>query len=323
MTILRRSSKGQIIVLYAGVLVVLLGAIGLCTDAGVFYVHWQLLQRAADSAALAGATHLPSDTSTAQSGAVSIAEKNGILASEIVSTPVSANDLSITVNLSRTVPYYFARTLGLTTGVVSVSATAGVQPNNADARGLIPVGLSCPNGATTGNCNGDYTVGTTYSMKQDQSQTSLSGNWGALALGGNGASVYRQNLAFGYNGNIGIGTLVATEPGNIVGPTGQAVAERLAAGVMADPTVAAGAAPSPGNVPTYDPRLVVVPMVDYSASGKGGKTSVPVVLFAQMWLLGVTGNNNTIKAVFLGTLTNPPSGNSVSNFGLLTPVLQN
>jgi Flp pilus assembly protein TadG len=315
-------SRGQTLVLYAGVLVVLLGAIGLCTDAGVFYVHWQLLQRAADSAALAGASYLPSDTSTAQSGAVSMAEKNGILSTEITSTPVSANDLSITVNLTRTVPYYFARALGMTTGLVSVSATAGVQPNPADTRGLIPVGLSCPNGATTGNCNGDYTVGATYSMKQDQSQTSLSGNWGALALGGNGASVYQQNLEFGYNGNIGIGTNVATESGNIVGPTGQAVADRVAAGVLADPTIAAGAAPPPSNVPTYDPRLIAVPMVDFSASGKGGKTSVPVVLFAQMWLLGVSGNNNTIQAVFLGTLPNPPTGSTVNNFGLLTPVLQ-
>lgn len=313
-----RHSKGQVMVLYAGVLVVLLGAIGLCTDVAVSYVHWQLLQRAADAAALAGASYLPSDTSTAQSTAVAIAEKNGILASEIVSTPISGTELSITVNLTRTVPYYFARALGLTSGLVNVSATAGVQPNTADARGLIPIGLSCPKG----NCSDKYKVGTTYSMKQDQSQTSLSGNWGALALGGNGASVYRQNLAFGYNGNIGIGSLVATEPGNIVGPTGQAVAERLAAGVAADPTVAAGAAPAPGNVPTYDPRLVVLPMVDYSASGKGGKTSVPVVSFAQMWLLGVTGNNNTIQAVFLGTLTNPPSGSSVNNFGVLTPVLQ-
>jgi len=309
-------------VLYAGVLVVLLGAIGLCTDAGVFYVHWQLLQRAADSAAIAGANYLPSDTSTAQSGAVSMAEKNGILAGEITSTPVSGNDLSITVNLSRTVPYYFARALGMTTGVVSVSATAGVQPNSANARGLIPIGLSCPNGATTGNCNGDYTVGTTYSMKQDQSQTSLSGNWGALALGGNGADVYQQNLALGYNGTMGIGSQLTTKPGNVVGPTGAGIAERIAAGVAADPSIPAGSAPAPGNVPTYDPRLIAVPMVDYSAAGKGGRTTVPVVLFAQMWLLGVSGNNNSIQAVFLGTLPNPPTGSTVNNFGLLTPVLQ-
>src|SRR5579863_3221144 len=126
-----RHSKGQVLVLYSGILAVLLGAVGLATDVGVFYVNWQLLQRTADSAALAGATYLPSDASTAQSTAVATAEKNGILAGEIVSTPVSANGLSITVNLSRTVSYYFARALGLTTGVVSASATAGVQQNNA------------------------------------------------------------------------------------------------------------------------------------------------------------------------------------------------
>ena len=310
----RGRSKGQIMTLAALIIPFLLGAIGLCTDVAVFYVNWELMQKAADSAALAGANYLPFDSSSAQKSAVTFAENNGILANEIAGTQVSADQLSITVSLARTVPYYFARVLGMTDAAVNVAARAGVQQNGANGRGLIPLGLSCPQG----NCSG-YIVGTTYSMKQNQSQTSLSGNWGALALGASGANQYRQNLAFGYTGAIG--TSVNSETGNIVGPTGQAVAERIAAGVMVDSTIAAGLAPL-GIAPAYDPRLVVVPMVDFSASGKGGKTTVPIVQFAQMGLLGASSNNNTVNAVYLGTTT-PSQTATVANFGVLTPVLLN
>jgi Flp pilus assembly protein TadG len=309
-----RHSKGQIATLLALVIPALIATIALGTDVTVMYFNWQLLQKAADSAALAGANYLPFDSTTAQNTAVTFPTNNGIQASEIVGTPVSADRLSITVNLSRTVPYYFARVIGMTDAAINVTATAGIQQNGANGRGLVPIGLSCPNG----NCGG-YVVGTTYSMKQDQSQTSLSGNWGALALGGTGADVYERNLAFGYTGPIG--ATVPTKPGNVVGPTGQGVAERLAAAALVDSAMPAGSSP-PGAPPSYDPRLIVVPMVDYSASGKGGRTDVPVLQFAQMWLLGVSGNNNTVNAVYLGTVTSSGSA-TVANFGVMTPILLN
>jgi Flp pilus assembly protein TadG len=310
----RGRSKGQVMTLFALMIPALLGVIGLCTDAAVIYVNWEVMQKAADAAALAGANYLPFDSSSAQKTATTFAENNGIQSKEITGTQVSLDQLSITVKLNRTVPYYFARVVGMSDAAVNVTARAGVQPNGANGRGLIPLGLSCPQG----NCSA-YIPGLTYSLKQDQSQTSLSGNWGALALGAPGANQYRQNLAFGYTGTIG--TSVATETGNIVGPTGQAVAERIAAGVMVDSSILAGLAPL-GIAPAYDPRLVVVPMVDFSASGKGGNTTVPIVQFAQMWLLGTSGNNNTVNAVYLGTTT-PSQSATVANFGVLTPVLLN
>lgn len=320
-------SRGQIMVLYAGALALALaGAVALGTDVAVLYVNWQQLQKAADAAALAGANYLPLDPSQAPTTASTYAQNNGIAPGEIVSTPVSGDQLSITVNLRRTVPYYFARTLGMTNAVINVKATAGVLQNGASGRGLIPLGLSCPGGATSGNCNGDYVVGNTYTMKQDQSQTSLSGNWGALALGGNGASVYLQNLVKGFDGPISVGTSVATEPGNIVGPTGQGIGDRVAGGAATDPAIPAGSAPAAGASASsyqYDSRFVVVPMVDYTTSGKGGKTAVPVVVFAEMWLLGTSKNNNTVNAVFMGTIPSPSGGTTVTNFGILSPVLLN
>ena len=318
-------SRGQVAVLYAGIIAVLIGAIGLCGDVGVMYINWEELQRAADAAALAGANYLPLDSATAKTTATTVAEDNGIKAGEIAGTSVSGDDLKMTVQLNRTVPYYFAAVLGMTNQLISVKATAGIQQNGAFGRGMIPLGLSCPNGSQTGNCNGDYTVGTTYALKQDQSSTSLSGNWGALALGGNGAAVYRKNIEFGYTGAISVGTSVATEPGNVVGPTGQAIGDRITEGASVDPSIAAGSAPPKGAALSsyeYDPRMVVLPMVDFKVSGKGGKTSIPVVQFAQMWLLGTSGNNATVNAVFMGIA--PDTGSTtVGDFGMLSPVLLN
>src|ERR1039457_5753645 len=50
-----RSSGGQIAVLYAGILVTLIGAIALGTDVAAMYVNWQQVRKAADAGALAGA----------------------------------------------------------------------------------------------------------------------------------------------------------------------------------------------------------------------------------------------------------------------------
>src|ERR1019366_8385214 len=69
-------SKGQMMILYAGAIVALLGAVALCTDVAVMYVNWQQAQKAADAAALAGATYLPSNPSTAISTAQNWPENN-------------------------------------------------------------------------------------------------------------------------------------------------------------------------------------------------------------------------------------------------------
>src|SRR5580704_3382460 len=106
-----RSSRGQMVVIVALIIPVLLGAISLGTDVAVFYFNWMQLQKAADAAALAGANYLPDNPSTAQSAAIAYAESNGIKAAEIIATSVASNDLSISVTLQRTVPYYFARAL--------------------------------------------------------------------------------------------------------------------------------------------------------------------------------------------------------------------
>jgi uncharacterized membrane protein len=112
---------GQVGVIMTLVLATLIGAVGLCTDVGVLYFNWVQLQKAADSAALAGAIHLTgipatTDNSKVVATADQYAQLNGIKSAEIVSTTVAGDPKSVTIQLQRTVPYLFARVLGLTNG---------------------------------------------------------------------------------------------------------------------------------------------------------------------------------------------------------------
>lgn len=312
MKFLRRRQPGQFAVLYAIALPVLIAGLAMCTDVGVMYMNWQHLQRAADAAALAGAGYLPGDPASAITASEQFAQNNDTLASEMVGTPtVSSDDSSITVTLKRTVPYYLARVLGMTSQVLQVSSTAGITPDSNGTSGLMPIGLDCESTATP-PCNpNDYsTAGTQFQVKLTQTGA---GNWAALALGGSGANVYRNNLIVGYTGVLDTTQAVSTEPGNLVGPTGQAITDRLDAAQSAD----ASAAPCSSK---YDPRYVVMPIIQYS--GANGKAPVMIENFANVWINGLQNNNNTIDVTFCG-MSDPPvtTAQSSTNFGMLTPIL--
>ena len=53
-----RFSKGQMLALFTIILPVLLGVIALGADFSVIYFNWSMVQKAADAAALAGASQL-------------------------------------------------------------------------------------------------------------------------------------------------------------------------------------------------------------------------------------------------------------------------
>lgn len=303
----KRPSRGQFAVIFALALPAMLGALALSVDVSMMYFNWENLQKAADAGVLAGANSLPYDPSTAATTADAFAVQNGVQSGEIVSTVVSSDQYSITMTVTRTVPYYFGKVIGLSAAPVTVKATAGVIQNQGEARGLIPLGLPC----SVGNCT--YTPGQTMSLKQSQNGP---GNYLALALGGSGANTYRGNLQTGYSGSISVGDLVTTQTGNMTGPTGQGLDPRITLGQNTDPTGSAS------NAPDYDPRRVIMPFVD--PTGINGNSQVPVVGFAVVWVDSTSGNNNTVNVTFLGTLSITTIGGSApQQFGLTAPVLTN
>jgi Putative Flp pilus-assembly TadE/G-like len=147
-------SRGQIAVLYAGVIAILLGAAALGTDVALMYVNWQHVQKTADSAAVAGANFLSSGLTY---GGTIAAGCTGDNAEEAACTYAMTNDPalanapngvtvtepggSLQVVVTETNPYFFAKALNIIPGVsmrtYQVTASATAQPPG-------PVGTVCP-----------------------------------------------------------------------------------------------------------------------------------------------------------------------------------
>jgi Flp pilus assembly protein TadG len=299
---LRDCSKGQIGVIMTLVIVTLVGAIALCADVAVAYYNWVQLQKAADAGVLAGANYLTGNsTTTNESQVISVAntfaQANGVQASEIVKTWTWDNDGKVSMQVSRTVPYVFARLLGLTTGSVAIQATAGLNGTDAPSN-LMPWGLGCTAADAKDNpgCSDLYKRGTLYKIKASQVGP---GNWDPLALGGSGASTYRSNMASGYQGpGLNVGDWVSTEPGNVVGPTREGFKARLEN--AGDSTFVNSTPPTVIN--PSDPQAILVPEVDFS--NINGKSQVQITGFAEMYVVGIDGTNATVSAYFIAALPN-------------------
>jgi Flp pilus assembly protein TadG len=294
MNCMKRRPRGQTAVLFTLAIVALVGGTALCTDVLVMCSNWESMQKAADAAALAGANLLPVDPAGAIATAQSYAVQNRLTASEVGTPAVSPDDQEITVNASRSVPYYFGRVLRLKSQLVQVSATAsapqsiskvggvsglssGVYGTSTGEYPLIPIGL-------------DYTTPYNYNQSVTLNQGQVGpGNWGSLALGGVGGANERSNLANGYSGPIAVNDYVATEPGQKVGPVDQGFTDRINSAMSAYPT-----ATFLNHVPS-DPRAVVLPMVDWSTAQ--GRSGVMVNGFAMLWIDSVSGG--TIQAHFI------------------------
>jgi hypothetical protein len=127
----RRS--GNIILIVATAMVALMGFGAMAVDYGVLVHDKNHLQRACDAAALAAAQELrktgvaATDDASATAMAVATAAQNGVTvnASDIT---FSNNDAAITVPARLTRKLFFARVLGINTGDVAASATAGATP---------------------------------------------------------------------------------------------------------------------------------------------------------------------------------------------------
>ena len=79
---------------------------------------------------------------------------------------------------------------------------------------------------------------------------------------------------------------------------------------------------NPNDIPAGDPCLVVVPVVDFAAAAKAGKTSMPIEAFAEVYL-EPTGPNATSATNIGGCYVSSVVGNTISgstqSFGPMTP----
>ncbi len=131
---LLKNEDGQVVVLFALLLVVLLGFAALAIDVGMVALTKSRMQNAADAAALAGAQKLHISSSEAINTAIAYAGKNGMKATVNkepfdgdtvdAETPYESQSNVIRVECTRNVSYTFARVLGFRNIDVSAHAIA-------------------------------------------------------------------------------------------------------------------------------------------------------------------------------------------------------
>jgi len=314
----RKASKGQAIFIVILALPVLVGVLTMVMDVGNLYYNQVSMQVAVDSGVLAGALYLPSYPSQAVSVAENYAELNGIKAGEIVSCTVSSDNKTVLMSTSRYLPCFFCAVLGegtanaqtapgpgTTSGTgVRASASALIVPIRA-ATGVVPIGVDYRTNLNFGNV---------LQLKQGQVGA---GNWAPLALGGTGASNYSTNVQYGYPGKVAVGDSLQTEPGNVVGPTNQAIQYRISMGQNQFSTGTFH------NHELNDPRVMLIPIVDFS--NINGRSQVPMMGFAMMWISSIDGNG-TITCYFIQqSVPNAqpdPSASGSSTTGATTPILK-
>jgi Flp pilus assembly pilin Flp len=270
----RANESGAVMVLFALLLTALGGFSALVMDIGQLVVVRQRLTNVADAAVLSGARLLP-DEAQARQEALLYAQLNGVPPENVSVSVAGGNRISAT--LTGVAEYGFARLLGFDRQNVMVTAEALAGPVKS-IKGAVPLGIVMD----------DFIYGESYYLKlgsQTPSGGPHRGNFHALALGGSGANNYRNNLKYGYAGNIEIGQMVTTEPGNMAGPTRDGIEYRLAL----DPHSTFD------NIAYDSPRLLLVPIVD--TFEVHGRDDVQVVGLACFFLEDTHGNGE-IKGRF-------------------------
>jgi len=291
----------------------LLGALvaggALALDVGRAQMERRMLSKAADAAALAGVQRLPQDPGGARREALRYLSLNA--PGRTGDAQVSSDGTSITVRASSpSFRLYLGALLGRGVLGLEKTATAAVR-SVVEADSVMPWGLR-------EEARRNATYGSVVVLKYD-AQSAEGSDFGALGIGGSGASVYRENIVRG--ARVRLGTTYAVEPGNMVGPTRQGLQQRLSA---ADPACDTfdevferdgdfegdeGRGVWRFRTPRCNPwsgegqgstRVVLVPVVD-DPSG-GGRRQVTPRGFALLFLEGLdecTGSSCQVRARFV------------------------
>jgi Flp pilus assembly protein TadG len=135
----RSRDGGYVAVMTALLLMVLIGLSAFAVDVGHWYLVGQQEQNAADAAAMAGVTSLPSNTVGAYATAQNYSKINGFqngVNATTVTARLGGSQTRLQVTVNRTVTNFFGSLLGVPTTNVSRTAVA-------DYAGPVPLGSPC------------------------------------------------------------------------------------------------------------------------------------------------------------------------------------
>jgi hypothetical protein len=190
---LRRGDRGQILMLAALLLPVLLGMAGMAVDIGTYTSERRTLQNAADAIALAAAQELP-DPDDTRDAADAWAAKNGIDAGtyQVIITGGTIAP-AVQVIISESHEFAFVRAIGIDDADVGGKAKA-VKVSLGGMDGIVPW-------AVEDSTVGSVPLGQEIIIKYD-SNNSDNGNFGPIRVDGSGNSDYADAAMFGSDSAI-------------------------------------------------------------------------------------------------------------------------
>jgi len=303
-----QGNRGAVLMTVAIVLVAIIGCVALVVDMGRLYLVRQWLVNTCDAAALGGGLDLPHQE-TARLRAQQVGLANALYIYPDWITFPTAN--RIRVEASHDVNLGFARILGL--GVKTVGAYAVVE--RIGGVGWVS-GMVVPWGIPDVNYVRDQTVILKLSSQMTLANNQLAGNFFPLAFDEPGGSEYSTDTKYGYDGIVRVGDIVPSEPGNLIGPTSQAVVH--------DPVPKDALFEQAAREPYLDdtcqsfdfgnPRVVIVPII---SSLGNGRTDVTVLGFAAFFILGF--EHGQVTGCFVDyTLPSEDAGGTGPDYGVGT-----
>ena len=282
------SQRGQVLVIAAGILTVLIALVGLIVDLGWYQSQVLSVQRSADAAALAGVVHLPAQPGTAYTTAYAEATKNGYTTggtTTVTAVQDAGNPRRLDVTITTQVPTYFIKIFGFN----SITAT-----RNSSAEFVLPVpmgsplnyyGVGCmdttasePTCTTAGNSSAESGVSgdqaSTVTGAVAANQLNSQGFWGAVFTRGGDSRNGDAYSPANYSGGAGGG------PGSN--------AEYDPAGYSYTVEIPSAG----GKVWVFDPMFCGMPVLGSGRAGTGdewtnnlggGSNPAPVTTYYNLW----------------------------------------
>jgi hypothetical protein len=224
--------RGQLIVMSALLIPILLGMAAMAVDIGNYASERRSLQNAADGIALAAGRDLPNSTS-AQAAASAWAVKNGVdPANMTVTVSGGTTTPSVRVVISKSHSFAFIKVLGIKSRAIGAVAAAG-KFSIGGQPGIVPWGV------TQASLNAS-SPGTLVTLKYDSNNVS-NGNFGIIDIDGNGSSVYQDGVTYGSSSSAcASGTPLCTKSSCTSGSFPTACAENASSCVGPDCTPETG-----------------------------------------------------------------------------------
>lgn len=207
-----REEGGQIVLLVAFLMTIIIGFTALVVDMGSLYLEKNRLQKIVDAAALAGAQELPGRvTNLVASINQTIMANGGDLNNFSIVT--NNNNTTLEVNGRVKGTLYFAKAIGINEPMVEAKAKVEFRPL-LSVKGAMP--LAVPR-------TQDFSFGSRVTLKEKHSENGFS----ALRLSGRGASDFEEDVINGYTEELKIGDQIEVRQGAMVGKTESAFLNRI------------------------------------------------------------------------------------------------